>query len=159
MHGPMTPPSNDEVRQLWLERSLYTVLCRYARGCDERDWASLSQVFTPDCTADYGRWHCHSREDIVAMVRQHLDGCGPTQHLLGNMEVQPLGQGWRTRTYVRAAHRGAGSLKAMRYDAVGQYADDWVCTPEGWRIAYRQMSMTLEIGDRSVLRNEVLGAA
>lgn len=153
MHTPPPMPSATEYQQLWLERALHTVLCRYARACDERDWPAMAQVFTPDCQADYSRWHCADRDAIVDMVRQHLGGCGPTQHLLGNLQVQPLGGGWRSRTSVRAAHRGAAELKALRYDALGEYTDDWVLTPEGWRIAYRHMSMTLEIGDRSVLRS------
>lgn len=153
MTTPPPMPSASELQQLWLERAMHTVLCRYARACDERDWSAMAQVFTPDCCADYGRWHCADRVAIVDMVRQHLDGCGPTQHLLGNLLVLPLGETWRSRTSVRAAHRGTAELKALRYDALGEYTDDWVLTCDGWRIAYRRMSMTLEIGDRSVLRS------
>lgn len=154
MMRPTPPaPSAAEWHQLWLERTLHGVLCRYARACDERDWSAMAQVFTPDCRADYGLWHCANREAIVDMVRQHLGGCGPTQHLLGNLLVEPIGESWRSRTSVRAAHRGAGELKALRYDALGEYTDDWVLTSEGWRIAYRRMTMALEMGDRSVLRS------
>ena len=150
--------------QLLLERELHQVLCRYARACDTRDWAAMDEVFTADAHAHYGSWHCPDRAALVGMVRQHLSGCGPTQHLLGNLVVQPLapehaspapGAVWRSHTAVRAGHRGAGSLKALRYDALGEYVDDWVATPSGWRIAYRRMAMALEMGDRRVLCAEV----
>ena len=64
----------------------------------------------------------------------------PKAELLKNLKlevngkaVQPLapehaspapGAVWRSHTAVRAGHRGAGSLKALRYDALGEYVDD-----------------------------------
>ena len=155
MHDFQSAPSADDLRRLWLEHALQQVLFRYARACDERDWAAMDQVFVPHCTADYGRWHCADRAAIVDMIRQHLGGCGPTQHLLGNVIVEPWGEGWRSRTSVRAAHRGAGERKALRYDALGEYTDDWIATAEGWRIVHRRMHMALEMGDRSVLRASI----
>ena len=141
------------IGQLLLERELYRVLCRYARACDERDWAAMAQVFTPACVADYGGHHCANRETIVAMIRAHLGGCGPSQHLLGNFLVDHSGAAApSSRISVRAAHRGSGDRKALRYEALGDYLDHWVLTVEGWRIARRTMCMTLEMGDRNMLR-------
>ena len=139
--------------QLLLERELHQVLCRYARACDTRDWAAMDEVFTADAHAHYGSWHCPDRAALVGMVRQHLSGCGPTQHLLGNLEVdasdpqRPL-----SRIQVRAAHQGLGQRGHLRYDAIGFYEDEWVRLPEGWRIQKRSMTMLLEIGERSVLQ-------
>lgn len=142
--------------RLLMEREMHLVLCRYARACDERDWAAMHEVFTPDCVADYvskfGAWHCPDRDAIVSMVRQNLGGCGPTQHLLGNLLVENVQGTWRSRMNVRAAHRGVGELKDLRYDAMGEYIDEWALTPAGWRIARRRMEMALEMGDRRVLR-------
>ena len=139
--------------QLLLERELHQVLCRYARACDTRDWAAMDEVFTADAHAHYGSWHCPDRAALVGMVRKHLSGCGPTQHLLGNLEVdagnpqRPL-----SRIQVRAAHQGLGERSHLRYDAIGFYEDEWVRLPEGWRIQKRSMTMLLEIGERSVLQ-------
>ena len=156
-------PSTPE--QLALEHALLQVLNRYATAVDTRNLALLDQVFTADCTATYGgSYVCQGAAEIRRMIDVHMGGCGPTQHLLGNLVVQPLapehaspapGAVWRSHTAVRAGHRGAGSLKALRYDALGEYVDDWVATPSGWRIAYRRMVMALEMGDRRVLCAEV----
>ena len=131
--------------QLLLERELHQVLCRYARACDTRDWAAMDEVFTADAHAHYGSWHCPDRAALVGMV----------QPLVPTQASAAAGAVWRSHTAVRAGHRGAGSLKALRYDALGEYVDDWVATPSGWRIAYRRMVMALEMGDRRVLCAEV----
>ena len=153
------------LEQVLLEHALAQTLTRYATACDTRNWDLLQQVFAPDCTTVYGgSYICEGVAKVRRMISTHLDGCGPTQHLLGNLVVQPLvptqssaaaGAVWRSHTAVRAGHRGAGSLKALRYDALGEYVDDWVATPSGWRIAYRRMVMALEMGDRRVLCAEV----
>lgn len=89
------------------------------------------------------------------MLRRHLGGCGPTQHLLGNLLVEhgPQGpQGPHSRISVRAAHRGSGELAELTYECLGEYHDRWVRTPQGWRISHRRMVITLELGSRHVLR-------
>ena len=87
------------------------------------------------------------------MISTHLDGCGPTQHLLGNLEVDasnPLRP--RSKIQVRAVHQGLGERAHLRYDAIGFYEDEWAQLPEGWRIQKRSMTLLLEVGDRTVLQ-------
>lgn len=143
------------VEQLLLEHALAQVLVRYARACDGRDWALLDDVFTPDCTTDYCGCICHGVDAVRHMISSHLDGCGPTQHLLGNLQVDAGAAGSappRSTIHVRAVHQGLLRRAALRYDAVGFYEDQWTHTPAGWRIHHRRMSMLLELGDRSVLQ-------
>jgi hypothetical protein len=54
--------------------------------------------------------------------------------------------------YVRAAHRGAGSMQDMTYESLAEYQDRWVLTPNGWRIAHRRMDISHELGAREILR-------
>jgi 3-phenylpropionate/cinnamic acid dioxygenase small subunit len=141
-----------DLERLLLERELHQVVCLYARLCDERDWAAVDRVFSPDASADYGGRPLKDREALRDMLRRHLGGCGPTQHLLGNLQVQIDGNGVSSRVSVRAAHRGAGTLQDQTYECLGEYRDRWVHTPQGWRIAHRSMVVTLEFGNRRVLR-------
>jgi len=144
---------NMDIEKLLLERELHLVLCRYARACDQRDWPAMDDVFLEEATADYGGVHrLQGREPIVAMIRVHLDGCGPSQHLLGNLLVNASGSALESRVYVRAAHRGAGSMKDMTYESLAEYKDRWVLTPNGWRIAHRRMDISHEQGCRDILR-------
>ena len=142
----------NELQRLLLERELALVAARYARACDERDWAAIDEVFSADASADYGGRRLRDRAAIVAMLRAHLDGCGPTQHLLGNLLVAVDGDLVTSRIYVRAAHRGRGELSAQTYECLGEYRDRWVHTASGWRIDHRAMVVNHELGLRTVLR-------
>lgn len=143
------------LEQLLLERDLHEVVCRYAQLCDERDWSLVDQVFAATATATYGGWALPDRAAILGMLRQNLGGCGPTQHLLGNLTVQIGPKGVSSRTSVRASHRGSGSLHSETYECIGYYKDQWQQTPEGWRILHREMVVKLEFGSRKVLGPKV----
>lgn len=142
-----------DIEHLLLEHQLNEVLARYARACDQRDWAALDEVFVQEATADYGgSLHLQGRGPIVAMIRAHLGGCGPSQHLLGNLLVEARDGAVASHVYVRAAHRGTGNLHSMTYECLAEYQDRWVSTPNGWRIAHRRMDISHELGSRDVLR-------
>lgn len=140
------------LHELTTERELHHVLVAYARMCDVRDWAAFDTVFAPEASAEYGGWPLRDRDAIRRMLVQHLGGCGPTQHLLGNLTVEHLPGGLLSRVAVRAAHRGAGELADCSYDCLGEYIDRWALTEAGWRISHRRMVVTLEFGSRRVLR-------
>ena len=146
-----TAPATD-LQALLLERELHAVLVRYVHLCDERDWSAIDQVFSTQASAEYGGWPLPDRDAILRMLQRHLGGCGPTQHLLGNLQVTHGPGGPTSRIAVRAAHRGAGELAELSYDCMGEYLDRWVLTPQGWRIAHRRMLVSLEFGSRAVLR-------
>lgn len=134
-----------------LALALHEVLVAYARMCDERDWSAIGRVFAPGAQADYGGWKLPDVPAILRMLQRHLGGCGPTQHLLGNLTVEVRGEAVTSRVAVRAAHRGAGPRVHLHYDCMGDYLDRWAWTAEGWRIAHRQMVVALEFGTREVL--------
>jgi len=143
------------IEQLLLERELNEVVCRYAQLCDERDWSLMDQIFSANATATYGGWALKDPATILGMLRHHLGGCGPTQHLLGNLTIQTKPEGISSQTSIRAAHRGAGSMQNETYECMGYYKDQWQHTPEGWRISHREMVVTLEFGSRKVLGPQV----
>ena len=140
------------LEQLLLERALHQVLIGYALLCDGRDWQAIDKVFSDHASACYGGRTLPDRAAILSMLRNHLGGCGPTQHLLGNLQVSVDATGQVTsRIEVRASHRGAGERQNQTFDCMGHYQDRWVHTPAGWRIAHRSMTVVLEFGSRSVL--------
>ena len=144
-----------DLERLLLERELATVLHRYAELCDERNWALIDQIFSADATAQYGGRCLPNPAAVLGMLKDHLGGCGPTQHLLGNLGVDiTTADGLPTvnsRIAVRAAHRGAGEKRHETYECMGQYQDRWCKTDQGWRIAHRQMVVAFEFGNRRVL--------
>lgn len=128
------------------------VLARYSTALDTRDWRLLEDVFTPDLVYDAGEWTTRSFEAYLARLRPYLEGCGPTQHLLGNYQVELDGDAASSIVYVRAFHRGTRELADTTYEMMGEYRDELVRTPAGWRSRHRTLRLHAELGSRAVLR-------
>ncbi|WP_112470464.1 nuclear transport factor 2 family protein [Streptomyces triticisoli] len=123
-------------------------LHRLQRAIDARDWDTIRETFTPDGTG-YGRTGV---DEILAVMRDHLGGCGPTQHLLGNERVTIEGDRARSLSYARVHHVGAGDMQGKFFECMGEYDDRWVRTENGWRLSHREFDMQIQIGDFGVLR-------
>ncbi|BAH48598.1 nuclear transport factor 2 family protein [Rhodococcus opacus] len=114
---------------------------------DTRDWPGFAATLTEDVVA-YGRT---GPAAVVARVRSHLDVCGTTQHLLGNIRIDLDGDTARTTSYFRAFHLGLGDRAGASYECLGEYRDQWRRGPSGWLLSGRVIDVRAEIGDRSVI--------
>ena len=132
--------------------AIVEVLHRYARACDQRQWALMEDVFTEDVVAEVGDITTTGRKARVDGIRSNLGGCGPTQHLLGNFDIVVDGNEATCSTYVRAFHVGAGDRSDLTYEICATYHDRLRRTPEGWRIHHRRMEIPIELGTREVLQ-------
>lgn len=113
-------------------------LIKFARGMDARDWAGLKAILTPDATADYGQGELHGPDAIIGVIRAHLDVCGPTQHLLGNLLVDREGDTTFSHCYVSDMHLGAGANAHLNFCTLGDYHDVWKLIDGRWRLADRR---------------------
>ncbi len=142
----------DKLEQLFAQQAITEGLNRYARACDERNWSLFDSVFCDDVEVNYGgEFKFQGRDKVVGMIRSMLGGCGPTQHLLGNISIQVSGDSARSSCYVRADHIGKGDKSQLRYEVWAEYRDEWMRLDSGWRIRQRTMHISQEIGERSVL--------
>jgi hypothetical protein len=141
-------------RELEDRIEIVALLDRYAEALDSRRWGLLEQVFAPDVDFDFGEWRARSLVEAVATIRTYLDGCGPTQHLLGNYRVEVDGDRARSRVYVRASHLGVGRAAGKSYEMAGEYADELRRTSQGWRSSARRARVFFELGTREVLGRE-----
>ncbi|UKD52595.1 nuclear transport factor 2 family protein [Amycolatopsis sp. FU40] len=133
--------------------AIVEVVNRYSYSLDERDWDSLDQVFTADAVGRYGGQALNGRAAIVASIRSFLDGCGPSQHLLGNHIVELDGDQAIARCKARVYHYGAGERAALApYECFGVYRDRLRRTAEGWRITERFFDVRHTVGDIAILR-------
>jgi 3-phenylpropionate/cinnamic acid dioxygenase small subunit len=139
-------PATDDTAQIM------NTLARYAIAMDQRDWPLLDSVFTEDFTYDAGEWVTHSLSDYLDRLRPYLEGCGPTQHLLGNYQIEVDGDAARTEVYVRAFHVGTRELATTTYEMFGVYRDQMRRTEAGWRSVHRTLRLQYELGSREVLR-------
>lgn len=128
-------------------------LGRFARILDGREWDAVSDVFANDVTFDYGDGR-GEQSGIAAMTTtfsRFLDACGPSQHLLGSIQVTVDGDKGLSRAYVQARHQGKGDKAHLYLDSNGEYIDGWERRPEGWRIVRRDARWFMNPGDISVL--------
>ena len=126
-------------------------LTQYGCALDSRAWSSLERLFTEDAVVDYGELGVfNERAAIVGVVREFLEQCGPTQHLIGNIRIQVNGETAQSRCYVQATHaaREAGDRGLMLL--WGEYQDELQRTSDGWKIRYRRLRVQHIRGDIGV---------
>jgi hypothetical protein len=131
--------------------AIIATLDRYAECLDQRDWPRLSEVFTADVEMDFEAWHEHGLPLVTANIRRFLDGCGPSQHLLGNYRIDLDGDQASSRCYCRVMHMGKGEHEGKTYETWIEYADEFIRTPEGWRSRKRVARARMHQGDPSLL--------
>ena len=143
----MATPTQDLLDRV----AIVEVLDRYATALDRRDWALLDDVFTADARVSFAAGEVIGSAAIVAAIRAFLDGCGPTQHLLGNYRVRILGDSAESACYARAIHVDAAGQGGRTYEVGIEYRDLLERTGAGWRIAARSFHTLWETGSREVL--------
>lgn len=137
------------------ERAIIRGLGLFARILDQKRWNDLSDVFATDLTFNYGGDREQAGIDALrAVMRQYLDICGPTQHLIGSILVDIDGSSGISRAYVQARHQRRDDPVGAIFDSTGEYVDRWERRPEGWRIVRRDALWFLHAGDPGVLATE-----
>jgi ketosteroid isomerase-like protein len=134
------------------ERAILNLLGDFARILDRKQWDRVPEVFADDITFNYG-----DGQEQAGMAALHvnftkfLDRCGPTQHLLGSIQVELDGDNAISRSYVQARHQGLGDKSQAVFDTSGEYTDRWERRPQGWRIVRRDARWDMFSGDSDVL--------
>jgi hypothetical protein len=144
----MTSPIFDP-RILSDREEIRDVLVAYAKSLDRRDYAGLERVFTADATGNYFAAGTYAGLDkISAFIERALSQCGPTQHLLGSIDVNVTGDNATANCYLQAIHLGKKpGYEGKVLTVWGTYRDRLVRTAEGWRIRYRELESTHAEGD------------
>lgn len=126
-----------------VKAAITEVLLQYATAIDTKDWVLFRSCFTDDVDADYGQIGQWSDLDSITefMAGVH-EAMSDTKHMLHNMVIDVIDADRATAvTYVHTVQALAADPKQW-VDAVGQYRDELVSTPDGWRIARRRFSQT-----------------
>ncbi len=131
--------------------AIIATLDRYAECLDTRDWAGLSDVFTNDVHIDFGAWQADSLDAVRENISSFLDGCGPSQHLLGNYRINLDGDTARSCCYCYVMHQGKGTHEGKSYETWIEYCDELRRGPGGWRSYRRHAKPRMHRGDMSLL--------
>lgn len=115
------------------------VLTRYAWAIDTRDFDGLDDVFTPDAFVDYTSAGGIKGEypEVKAWLASVLPHFPAYQHLVTNKDIRIDGDRARSRAgfYNPMAQDKPGGLSF--FFVGGEYHDQLVRTPSGWRITER----------------------
>jgi 3-phenylpropionate/cinnamic acid dioxygenase small subunit len=129
-----------DLRETVAKQKIADVLTRYSRGIDRCDLDTLSAVFWPDATADYGSGRQNAQEWARATVAA-LKGMHRTQHAISNMLIDVDGDTARAETYCQAYHEIDGKDGRIEMVVGGRYLDRLERRDGAWRIAERAYVM------------------
>lgn len=100
---------------------------------DHRRADAVADLFVDDGEMVLGSAAMRDREEIGAWGRQRASAGYATRHVCTNMRFEASGDGAATGTTVTLyLHNGDGPGDTTAY-AVGEYQDQFVRTPAGWR--------------------------
>jgi NAD(P)-dependent dehydrogenase (short-subunit alcohol dehydrogenase family)/3-phenylpropionate/cinnamic acid dioxygenase small subunit len=125
-------PSSVDVETLL---AIHGVLSRYAQVIDDGAWPDLAEVFTADAVIDHtpiGSALMTGLDEATAAMSAGM-ARRPIAHHLTNPVVQNMGDGGST---VRVRSKWL-VVDAEGRGRSGYYLDDFIRTPDGWRIAGR----------------------
>lgn len=129
----------DPMHQVLHDRvSIIELLNSYCRALDIMDLDAIPLLFTETCVVSYGpRLESHGSRQLQADL-QRLWRWRRTSHHLSNLSVELDGDTARAESYVIAWHEAPGGQTATLF---GQYHDQLLRTPNGWRIDQRRQVM------------------
>lgn len=139
-----------DIADLLAEREIYRNLVQFAQAMDDRNWALLDSVTTKDIAADLGTGKLSGRADMVAVMRQFLDQCGTTQHMLGNVLIDVNGDTARSQAYVADMHLGGEGLDDITFRTLGRYLDKWCKVDGRWLMCERVKENRATVGSLAV---------
>ena len=119
------------------------LFARYSFAIDDRNWAALDDVFTPDAAIDYSETGGAkgSFAEIKIWLPEALSRFPKYQHMVATTQLKLDGDHATSRTIV---------FNPMVYDVAGTqqvffiglwYRDQLVRTADGWRISARYEEM------------------
>jgi len=129
------------------------ILDLYATIIDAREYERLPEVFLPDAILDYSSSGAEPGplHPVAAWIEKGLSLFARSQHMIVNKAVEPAGD--------RATSRALFFNPLVTRDGAvlfvgGEYRDQWVRTPAGWRIIERVQETTWTFGLPDLRRGE-----
>ncbi|CDO30844.1 nuclear transport factor 2 family protein [Mycolicibacterium porcinum] len=130
-----------QIELLTSRAAITDALHLYARLIDEGSFDAVSDIFAPDCVAEYGQRDedtLRSSAAVVTWIRTQLAGVRATSHHISNVSV----------TFTDPHHAESLSYVYAWHDVTnppvqpvvfGRYLDQWRRDGDSWRITHRRM--------------------
>ena len=141
------------LNDLLAEREIYRNLVRFAQAMDNRDWQQFNHLTTDNIAADLGVGLKSGRDTMVGTIRRYLDGCGVTQHLLGNVLIDIDGEQASSQAYVCDMHLGKEGNENLTFHTLGLYKDQWQKINGQWLMTQRIKDNRATVGSMNVFKS------
>ncbi|HEY7052967.1 MAG TPA: nuclear transport factor 2 family protein [Mycobacterium sp.] len=114
------------------------LLIDYSSAIDRRSFDDLDRVFTPDAHIDYSAMGgiVGAYPDVKAWLAEVLPNFPAYSHMLGNFDVRIDGDTASSRTICFNPMVLGGDKGQVMFCGLW-YVDEFVRTPEGWRMSRR----------------------
>jgi len=112
---------------------------RLARAMDARDWPLLESCYTAEAVGRFATGEVVGVTRIKGQYEAFLTPLDVTQHLVTNVACALSGDTATVHSYFHAQHVRVGTEGGEHFVIGGQYDDEMVRTPSGWRIGARQV--------------------
>jgi len=122
------------------------LLARYSFAIDDGDFDALDQVFTPDAQIDYAETGGAkgSYPQIKEWLKIALSRFSKFQHMVATQQITFDGDKAKSRTILfnPMVYNPEGTPETEKVFFIGLwYRDEFVRTPDGWRISSRYEEM------------------
>lgn len=129
-----------EIETLLARQQIADVIYSYARGIDRMDFDLVRSCYHPDAYDDHGGFG-GTVDEFLASAKAFLPRWTATQHFMGNMLIEVLGDVARAETYAVAYHRREDAEGNGKDDVMGiRYVDRFEKRQGAWKIAHRVVS-------------------
>ncbi len=140
------------IQQLRSREEIQSLVNSYATTLDTKIFEDLSGILTENIQSNFGGYICDGIDDFMHMVKSHLAGCGPTQHLFSNLRVTVDDDSANVKFYASIMHAGVGDQSELLLHIWSEYEGTLVLTERGWRFSqFNQMPIKMK-GDMSILK-------
>ena len=130
---------------------IVSLTVKYCWALDERDWDSLSEVFSSDAYAKYGVTEHKGINSIIEKCQKALVPLDFSHHMVSNHVVEIEGDKARCKCYFQAQHVRNSTPGGVNFVIAGKYEDELIRINSKWKINNRVLTKIWTEGNEKVV--------
>lgn len=130
---------------------IVSLTVRYCWALDERDWDSLSEVFSSDAYAKYGVTEHKGIDSIIEKCQKALLPLDFSHHMVTNHVVELEGDEATCKCYFQAQHVRNSTPGGVNFIIAGKYEDELTRINGEWKISSRVLTKIWTEGNEKVV--------
>ena len=130
---------------------IVSLTVKYCWALDERDWDSLSEVFSSDAYAKYGVTEHKGIDSIIEKCQKALLPLDFSHHMVTNHVVELEGDEATCKCYFQAQHVRNYTPGGVNFIIAGKYEDELTRINGEWKISSRVLTKIWTEGNEKVV--------